>query len=72
MGNHGEESRDALRPHLVLSGIPALELHHSSPFRLQPEVPPLLPVLEQVPPRPRRHVFQNIHHHICTKSSLII
>jgi hypothetical protein len=61
-----EEARDALGPHLVLSLAAALELDHPVLRRPQAEVAPVLAALQQVPPRPRRHVPAHVHHHACT------
>ena len=64
-----EEARDALGPHLVLPLAGALELDHPVLRRAQAEVAPVLAVLQQVPPGPRRDVAAHVDHHTCTAAS---
>jgi hypothetical protein len=56
---------DALGPHLILPLAGALELDHPVLRRPEAEVSPVLAVLQQVPPWPRRDVLAHVDHHTC-------
>lgn len=59
-----EQPCNTLRPDVMLSLIPALELDDATRHRLQGEVPPVLTALEEVPPGPRRNILHHLHYYI--------